>query len=95
MLAAPPLPTAKCVSRSRLRGGGDGGELRKKLVIKATETEEGAYVLRIFGYRPVRNSLKFFGYRSDSIASHNEAHKLDFRLREGALFELNEELVFS
>ena len=78
-----------------MRGGGDGGELREELVIEATETEEGADVLRIFGYRPVRNSLKFFGYRSDSFASHDKAHKLDLRLREGAFLELNEELVFS
>ena len=69
--------------------------MREELVIEATETEKRAYVLRIFGYWPVRNGLKFFGYRSDSLASHDEAHKLDFRLREGALFELNEELVFS
>ena len=78
MLVAPLLPTANYASRLGCEGGGDGGELREELVIEATETEEGAYVLRIFGYRPVRNSLKFFGYRSDSLASHDETHELDF-----------------
>ena len=64
-------------------------------MVEATETEEGRDLLRILGYRPIRNCLKFFGYRSDSLASHDETHKLDFRLREGAFLELNEELVFS
>ena len=69
--------------------------MREELVIETTETEKGAYVLRIFGYWPVRNGLKFFGYRSDSFASNDETHKLDLRMREGAFLELNKELVFS
>ena len=64
-------------------------------MVEATETEEGTDVLRILGYRPIRNCLTFFGYRSDSIASHDEAHTLDFRLCEGAFLEFNKELVFA
>ena len=58
--------------------GGDNSELWKELMVEATETEEGTDVLRIPGYRPIRNCLKLFGYRSDSLASHDEPYKLDF-----------------
>ena len=63
-------------------------------MVETTETEEGGYVLRILGYRPIRNCLTFFGYRSDSLASHDDAHELDFRLSEIAFLEFNEELMF-
>ena len=58
--------------------GGNGGELRKELMVEATETEEGTDVLRILGYRPIRNCLELFGYWSDYLASHNETYKLYF-----------------
>ena len=40
--------------------GGNSSELRKELMVEATETEEGTDVLRILRYRPIRNSLWFF-----------------------------------
>ena len=58
--------------------GGDSSELREELMVEATETEEGTDVLRILGYRPIRNCLKLFRYRSETLASHDEPYKLDF-----------------
>ena len=37
--------------------GSDSGELWEELVIEATNTKEGTNVLRILGYRPVRDSM--------------------------------------
>ena len=76
LLCGSPVPNP--FSSQGGKRGGDSSELRKELLVEATETEEGRDVLRILGYRLIRNCLKFFGYRPDSLASHDEAYKLGF-----------------
>ena len=75
LLGGSPVPDSLPGQRGERSCG--GGELREELVTE-TMTEERANVLRILGYRPDRDGLEFLVYRLDSLASHDESHKLYF-----------------